>query len=232
MSLPDKSNRREPVNPAIAASPGQQPSAKDRVVRVSVSSRFRDMIEDRNDLMAQVWPSLRKVCRARAVEFVEVDLRWGVTEEQSQRKETLRHCLAEIKRCRPYFIGLLGERYGWVPGLESYSPVLLEEEAWLKDAVATRSVTELEILQGVLNAPDMAGRSFFYFRDPKYAQTRGADYLPEESNETTRQNGRKQHVTEHSQPRHIPLREDYADPQALGEGWSFPRRPPLHVALP
>jgi hypothetical protein len=24
-------------------------------------------------------------------------------------------CLAEIDRCRPYFIGILGERYGWVP---------------------------------------------------------------------------------------------------------------------
>jgi hypothetical protein len=24
-------------------------------------------------------------------------------------------CLAEIECCRPFFIGLLGERYGWVP---------------------------------------------------------------------------------------------------------------------
>ena len=37
-----------------------------------------DMIEDRNELMAQVWPALRKVCRGRTAEFVEVDLRWGV----------------------------------------------------------------------------------------------------------------------------------------------------------
>jgi hypothetical protein len=92
-----------------AASPDARSAAKDRVIRVFVSSTFRDMVEDRNELMAHVWPALRKVCRGRSVEFVDVDLRWGVTEEQSQRKETLRHCLAEIKRCRPYFIGLLAD---------------------------------------------------------------------------------------------------------------------------
>src|ERR1035441_285632 len=149
----------------------QPATSKDRVIRVFVSSTFRDMIEDRNELMAQVWPALRRVCRGRAVEFVEVDLRWGVTEEQAQRMETVRHCLAEIKRCRPYFIGLLGERYGWVPGPEAYSPALLEEERWLAGEAAKRSVTELEILHGVLNNPDMAGRSFFYFRDPAYVES-------------------------------------------------------------
>ena len=31
--------------------------------------------------MAQTWLALRKLCRERSVEFVEVDLRWGITEE-------------------------------------------------------------------------------------------------------------------------------------------------------
>ena len=50
----------------------QPATTKDRVIRVFVSSTFRDMIEDRNELMAQVWPALRRLCRGRAVEFVEV----------------------------------------------------------------------------------------------------------------------------------------------------------------
>ncbi len=33
------------------------------------------MIEDLNELMAQVWPDLRKVSCGRVVEFMEVDLR-------------------------------------------------------------------------------------------------------------------------------------------------------------
>ncbi|TFH54347.1 MAG: DUF4062 domain-containing protein, partial [Methanothrix sp.] len=199
-----------------ASKPAPQPSAtKDRVVRVFISSTFRDMVEDRNELMSHVWPALRKICRERAVEFVEVDLRWGVTEEQSQRKETLRYCLAEIKRCRPFFIGLLGERYGWVPGPEVYSPALLDEENWLKNEVAKRSVTELEILHGVLNDPDMAGRSFFYLRDPKYAQDHGADYLAEDDDMASLQMALKQQVKSVCQTKTIPLREDYADPRAL-----------------
>ncbi|MSR75881.1 MAG: DUF4062 domain-containing protein [Planctomycetes bacterium] len=44
-----------------------------------------------------------------------IDLRWGITEEESQKGETLPIFLREIERSRPYFIGLLGERYGWTP---------------------------------------------------------------------------------------------------------------------
>ena len=87
------------TSPASKSSP-KSAATKDRVIRVFVSSTFCDMVEDRNEPISHVWPALWKVCHDRAVEFVEVDLRWGVTEEQSQHKGTLHHCLAEIKRCR------------------------------------------------------------------------------------------------------------------------------------
>jgi nephrocystin-3 len=70
------------------------------------------MVEERDELMTQTWPELRRRCRELQVELVEVDLRWGIAEEQSTRKETLKLCLDEIRACRPFFIGLLGERYG------------------------------------------------------------------------------------------------------------------------
>ncbi|MBM3245576.1 MAG: DUF4062 domain-containing protein, partial [Candidatus Omnitrophica bacterium] len=79
------------------------------------------MISERDKLMTHTWPILRKLCQERQVELVEVDLRWGIAEEQSTRKETLKLCLDEIRACRPYFIGLLGERYGWVPGEEAFT---------------------------------------------------------------------------------------------------------------
>jgi len=195
---------------------GSQQS-KDRVVRVFVSSTFRDMIEDRNELMSQVWPPLQKLCRARSVEFVEVDLRWGITVEQSERKETLRYCLAEIKRCRPYFIGLLGERYGWVPEADAYSQAVLDEESWLWNEVAKRSVTELEIMHGVLNDPDMARRAFFYFRDPEYAKAHGKDFLPENDQDKDHQIALREQVKSVCREKNIPLHEDYADPKVLSE---------------
>jgi len=176
------------------AHPAAREPDRERVVRVFISSTFRDMIEDRNELMAQTWPALRKLCRERSVEFVEVDLRWGITEEQSKRKETVQYCLAEIRRCRPYFIGLLGERYGWVPQAEAFPEGLLEEQAWLKPEITRRSATELEILHGVLNDPKIAGRAYFYFRDPAYAQTRGGDFLAEDADNAERQRDLKERI--------------------------------------
>jgi hypothetical protein len=52
----------------------------------------------------------------------------GIAEEQSTRKETLKLCLDEIRACRLFFIGLLGGRYGWVPGNDAFTAHLEEEQ--------------------------------------------------------------------------------------------------------
>src|ERR1035438_3288781 len=105
----------------MAITDGSKPAltcADRRLIRVFASSTFRDMIAERDELMTQTWPELRRFCRERQVELVEVDLRWGIAEEQATRKETLKLCLDEIRACRPFFIGLLGERYGWTPSAD------------------------------------------------------------------------------------------------------------------
>ena len=138
-----------------------------RIVRVFVSSTFRDMHEEREELVKRIFPQLRKLCESRGVTWGEVDLRWGVNDEQKAEGKVLPICLEEIKRCRPYFIGLLGERYGWVP--DTISPEVIKREPWLAEHVHDRkSVTELEILHGVLNNPEMSNRACFYFRNPTY----------------------------------------------------------------
>ena len=151
---------------ATSAPPLTAQAPRDRVIRVFISSTFRDMHAEREELVKQVFPELRRLCDSRGVVWNEVDLRWGVTEEQKAEGKVLPVCLAEIRKCRPYFIGLLGERYGWVP--EAIDPELAAAEPWLKDHLH-KSVTELEIIHGVLQQPEMAEHSFFYFRDPGYA---------------------------------------------------------------
>lgn len=192
----------------------QPPQFGNRRIRVFVSSTFRDMVEERDELMAQTWPELRRFCRERQVELVEVDLRWGITEEQSTRKETLKLCLDEIRSCRPFFIGLLGERYGWTPSADAFTADLTEEQPWLRD-LHGKSVTELEILHGVLNNPDMAARSFFYFRDPAYARTRGSDFLSENADAVGKQAALKETIRRTCAAKKIPLRENYSDPRQL-----------------
>ncbi len=187
-----------------------------RLIRVFISSTFRDMIEDRNELMSQCWPQLRALCRKRQVELSEIDLRWGISEEQSQRKETLRLCLDEIQKCRPFFLGLLGERYGWVPDSDAITPDLVQEQSWLSK-LSNTSITELEILHGVLNDPKMTDRSYFYFRDPAYARTRGGDFLPESVEMGKKQSDLKERIRKTCAAKDIPLYEGYKEPQELAK---------------
>ena len=167
---------------------------KSRSVRVFLSSTFRDFGEERDLLVRKVFPSLRAKLKDRFVELVDVDLRWGITVEQAERGEVLPICLAEIDRSRPYFIGLLGERYGWVPGADKYPSTLLRQRRWLKDHQGGKSVTELEILHGVLNAPEMAGRARFYFRSRAYAQKKRGEYLSVDKEDRKRQQALKARI--------------------------------------
>jgi nephrocystin-3 len=80
-----------------------------REIRVFLSSTFRDFMEERELLAKQVFPELNRRARERGVELVEVDLRWGVTQEQAEDGHALEICLKEIQRCQRYFIGMLGD---------------------------------------------------------------------------------------------------------------------------
>ena len=186
---------------------------KSRVIRVFLSSTFRDFAEERDLLVKKVFPELRRLCRERQVELVEVDLRWGITEEEAQQGKVLPICLGEIDRARPYFMGFIGDRYGWVPEGSQYPAGIVEREPWLREHQGGKSVTELEMLHGVLNNPEMAGRAFFYFRDSNYSQGKGGDYLSEDADSASKLEALKDRI----RASQFPVVEDYADPQALAD---------------
>jgi len=175
------------------------------------------MHAERDELVKFTFPELSRRCRERQVEFVEVDLRWGITKEEIAEGRVLPICLEEIKRCKPYFIGLLGERYGWVP--EKIPQELIEDQSWLKEHLGRtgKSVTELEILHGVLNNPEMAEHAFFYFRDPSYIKSippdKQKDFTAEDAGGAEKLRGLKEKIRGSGQP----VRENYPDPKKLGE---------------
>jgi hypothetical protein len=135
---------------------------RQRVIRVFISSTFLDMFEEREELVKRVFPQLRAICEQRAVIWSEVDLRWGITKEDAGKGRALSICLDEVDNCRPYFIALLGDRYGWIP--DRYPEDLLEERPWIKEHLS-KSITELEILYGALGHPGVPAKAFFYLRD-------------------------------------------------------------------
>jgi tetratricopeptide (TPR) repeat protein len=135
-------------------------------LRVFVSSTFRDMQPEREVLVRRIFPEVRARCRERGVTFTEIDLRWGVTAEEALDGGAVDICLQEVRRS-PFFIGLLGSRYGWVPTLEDIPRPddITARFGSLRDAIDRgMSITEMEIREGVLHRQSEIGWSRFYFR--------------------------------------------------------------------
>lgn len=189
--------------------------SENRRIRIFVSSTFRDMGAERDQLMTHTWPELRRYCLERQAEFIEVDLRWGIAEEQSKRKETLKICIDEIRACRPFFVGLLGERYGYTPNDEAFTADLLEEQPWLSN-LRGRSVTELEIVHGVLREENMHQRAFFYFRDPN-SVNRQAAFTSESPEAKAKLESLKTSIRSAQAEEICRLRENYFDPRQLAD---------------
>ncbi|HEX6865417.1 MAG TPA: DUF4062 domain-containing protein, partial [Thermoanaerobaculia bacterium] len=184
-----------------------------RHIRLFVSSTFLDMREERDQLLKVTFPQIQRLCEARGVFWDEVDLRWGIPDEEQAEGKVLSLCLEEVDACRPFFLGLLGERYG------SRVPVpdeLVEQQPWL-GAHRDASATELEILHGVLNDPAGERQALFYFRDPAYpgrlpAEADRSSFLAEDAASAARLRSLKERILQSG----VPVREGYRDPEELG----------------
>ncbi len=206
-------------------------AANDRQIRVFISSTFSDMKQEREILVKKVFPKLRKLCESKGIIWGEVDLRWGITDEQQAEGKVLPICLEEINNCKPYFIGMLGERYGWIPF--EIPDELVKKEPWLAEH-REKSVTELEILHGVINNTNMNKRAFFYLRDPDWLseipESEKKIYVENPTKEEIRYLG-KEKAEERAEQRRCKLkalkdkirntdhvvRENYINPEKLGE---------------
>ncbi|MBI1917034.1 MAG: DUF4062 domain-containing protein [Planctomycetes bacterium] len=131
-----------------------------KTVRVFISSTFRDMHAERDHLVKVVFPALRERLEKHRIYLIDIDLRWGVTREQAENDLVLDLCLQQIDECRPFFLGILGERYGWVP--TRYPADALKRFDRIQHHTG-KSVTELEVLYGVLQNWQMPGRAFCLF---------------------------------------------------------------------
>jgi len=165
-----------------------------RIARIFISSTFRDFVQERDLLARVVFPEVRRRARDRFVEVIGVDLRWGITEEESQSGAAISICLREIDRARPFFICLLGERHGWTPAAAEYPADLLASRPWLVEHVGRASVTEIEILHGALNDRDCPSKALFFLRDPAWSEGRGPDFAGDGSREQERLTALKERI--------------------------------------
>lgn len=125
------------------------PATPVRQVRVFSSSTFRDMNSERDHLVTVVFPELRDRVERLGHEFFDVDLRWGVPHENldGERANSWAYCKRRIDEVEPFFVCMLGQRYGWRPPADE----ILDETD--REAYAGLSVTEMEVRHALLHHP-------------------------------------------------------------------------------
>lgn len=126
-----------------------------RVIRVFLSSTFADLDSERNYLARHVFPRLRQSLLKYNITLMDIDLRWGITEEEAKTGKTVKLCLDQIESTKPFFIGILGNRYGWIPESRYL------EGLPLTDNDKGKSVTEIEMRHGALDLPEKSNAAFF-----------------------------------------------------------------------
>jgi hypothetical protein len=89
-------------------------------ISIFVSSTFSDFHHERDLIQRSVRPALDELVMEYGCRVEIVDLRWGIDTSNvriatNRDRKVFDVCLAEVDRCRPLFVGLLGDRYGWVP---------------------------------------------------------------------------------------------------------------------
>ena len=154
-------------------------------VYIFISSTFNDMNAERDFLVKKVIPELRAQCCEHRLKLVEIDLRWGIKEEDAaENKKVVDICLNNVDRCRPFFLCFLGQRLGWVPMPQDISSDTLLHFPGLNKYLGRSAITEMEIIHALLDPmgnnqyrPKMDG--FFYFRDPSYLEDLQTDEMRE-----------------------------------------------------
>ena len=139
---------------------------KERKINVFLSSTFKNMEEERDLLASKIFLELESAATRRNVVLNLLDLRWGITSEESEHGKVAEICLKEIDNSRPFFIGILGDRYGWIPTDAEIdkNDDFIKTYPWFKDAIDKRlSITEIEIQYGVLKSTKPIN-ALFYFK--------------------------------------------------------------------
>lgn len=127
-----------------------------RTYSVFVSSTFSDMQSERDYLKMHVFPQINDQLKKYCIKLRPIDLRWGIntltTDEESVEEKVLRICFEEIDRSKPFFLGLLGNRYGYIPKEETIRHFQSDYHGL--------SITAMEISYALLKRNDISGCLF------------------------------------------------------------------------
>lgn len=108
-------------------------------IYIFISSTFSDMHCERDLLVRHVFPALKDWCdhEGLSLQVCPLDLRWGVT---GSHAKTFEVCMELIQRCHEqngcaFFLGLIGDRYGYIPDVSEISHDLRTRYVQLNELV-------------------------------------------------------------------------------------------------
>lgn len=183
-----------------------------REISIFLSSTFVDLQPERDYLVKRTIPMLKQYCYKRDVSLSVIDLRWGVTEEDAHTGRVVELCMDEIERTNPFFVGIVGGRYGWQPDKDylKANERLNIKYPWVKDCLQERmSITEMEIQYGVLHR-EKPVNAFFFLSEG------GAKFREEAGSERAQKLEKlKQSIRDHSANGGCTV-DDFRTPQELG----------------
>ena len=139
-----------------------------------ISSTFSDMNDERDMIRNSIIPLVNKKIIKKYGLFDAVDLRWGINtsdmDEKAANKKVVEICLDRIYQCIPFFIVLIGDRYGYSIEEHDYQKSIVLENHRKKlepsfKARGKKSITELEIEYGSFLSKYKNGYCLFYVRD-------------------------------------------------------------------
>lgn len=151
-------------------------------VYVFISSTFNDMHAERDYLIKNVFPELSSWCEKYRLRLIDIDLRWGITEnDATKNNRVVDLCMQGIDKCHPFFLCFLGQRRGWIPTQDELSSDTLDKWPDLKPLIGELSITELEIFHSLFKQKEETNNNncLFLFRDPSYIK----DIICEETKE-------------------------------------------------
>ena len=134
--------------------------------KVFISSTFRDLDKERDYIVKSIFPRIINELNGKLVQ--EVDLRWGITEEQASSGLVVDLCLRYLINSKPFIIGILGERYGssFTKGNIQLSPIVKSAFPHIEQQLQSgKSITEIEIINGALESTDQDIKAIFFIKE-------------------------------------------------------------------
>ena len=117
-------------------------------VNIFLSSTFEDLEFARNAIHYETLPQFQEYCILNDLVCNLIDLRWGISLSDEKERSVISRCLDDIEHCAAsplFFVGIIGERYGWIPGHSDFVSHKACHQSWLELSAKNKwSVTELE----------------------------------------------------------------------------------------